>query len=180
VFIFIAFAAELGLRLETASRPARALHPPLASLDASSARVASTQHRFRSKHMKILAPRTHGIIDYLAVFGLALAPTLFGFGGIPATLCYALAVVHLLMSLLTAYPLGAAKIIPFPVHGGIEVVVSIFLVAAPWIFAFANVPAARNFFVASAAALLLVYLVTNYRAADAYRTNDNVRARHPA
>ncbi|HKO46420.1 MAG TPA: hypothetical protein VJV79_01775 [Polyangiaceae bacterium] len=130
--------------------------------------------------MKVLAPRTHGFIDYLAVIGLALAPTLFGFAGVAATLCYVLALVHLAMSLLTAYPLGIAKVIPFSIHGGVEVVVSIFLVTAPWIFGFADVPAARNFFIVSAATLLLVYLLTNYRAADAQRTNDNLHTQHPA
>ena len=130
--------------------------------------------------MKILGPRPHGVIDYLAVVLLALAPTLFGFGGIAATLCYVLAVVHLVMSLVTAYPLGVAKLVPFPIHGGVELVVAIFLVAAPWIFGFADLAAARNFFVASAAALLLVYLLTNYRVTDTHRSNDNLRTQHPA
>jgi hypothetical protein len=130
--------------------------------------------------MKLLAPRPHGYIDYVAVIALALAPTLFGFAGAPATICYVLAVVQLAMSLLTAYPLGLVKLIPFPVHGGVELVTALFLVAAPWIFRFNQVDAARNFFVASAIALLLVYLVTNYRAGDESRTGKGLHPQQSA
>lgn len=119
--------------------------------------------------MKFLSPRIHGFIDYGAVLVLALAPTLFGFAGIAALLCYVLAVVQLGMSLATAYPLGLAHLIPFTAHGGVELVTSFFLVAAPWLFGFADVTAARNFFVIGGIVLLATYLITNYRAADAYR-----------
>ena len=116
--------------------------------------------------MKFLDPRTHGYLDYLAVAVVALAPTLFGFGGVAATICYVVAAMQLGMSLLTAYPLGAAKVIPFTVHGAVELVVAIALVAAPWLFAFSSEDAARNFFIVSGLGLLAVYLVTNYKAAD--------------
>lgn len=116
--------------------------------------------------MKFLDPRTHGYLDYAAVAVLALAPTLFGFGGIAATICYVVAAMQLGMSLLTAYPLGAAKVIPFTVHGAIELVVAIALVAAPWLFGFSSEDAARNFFIVSGLGLLGVYLVTNYKAAE--------------
>ncbi|MGC4000760.1 MAG: hypothetical protein QM767_26230 [Anaeromyxobacter sp.] len=117
--------------------------------------------------MKLLNPRIHGYIDYVAVVGLALAPTLFGFMGVPATICYVLAAVQLGMSLITAYPVSVAKVIPFTVHGGIELLTALFLLAAPWIFAFADVLAARNFFIAAGVGLFLVYLVTDYKAAGA-------------
>ena len=121
--------------------------------------------------MKFLDPKTHGFLDYLAVALLALAPTLFGFTGVAATICYVLAVVQLGMSLLTAYPLGVAKLIPFPIHGGVELATSIFLVAAPWLFGFDDVAASRNFFLAAGLGLLLVYVVTNYKAAERGRSN---------
>jgi len=129
--------------------------------------------------MKLLAPRPHGYIDYLAVIALALAPTLFGFAGVPAAICYILAVVQLTMSLLTAYPLGVVKLIPFPVHGGVELLTALFLIAAPWLFRFHVVDAARNFFIVSAIGLLLVYLVTNYRAGDESRPGKDLRT-HPS
>lgn len=115
--------------------------------------------------MRILSPRIHGYLDYLVVALLLLAPSIFGFVGVAATICYVLAVVQFGMSLLTAYPLGAVKVIPFPVHGGIEFATSIFLVASPWLFNFAHYRGEQLFFVISGIALFLVWMVTNYRAA---------------
>lgn len=112
-----------------------------------------------------LSPRIHGYIDYLAVGMLLLAPTLFNFSGLPAALCYALAVIQGGMSLLTAYPLGAAKIIPFPVHGTIEAITSVALVVVPFLLGFSEIRSARNFFIGSGIALFLVWLTTNYKAA---------------
>lgn len=123
--------------------------------------------------MKVLSPKIHGFVDYVAVAVLIAAPSLFGFGGLAATICYVLAGAQLIMSLLTAYPLGIAHLIPFTLHGGVELVTSLFLVAAPWIFGFAAAP--RNFFLISGIGLLLVYLITNYRAADAYRKKGPVQ-----
>jgi Kef-type K+ transport system membrane component KefB len=114
----------------------------------------------------LLSPRIHGYGDYLIVALLALAPSLFDFSGLPAVLCYVLAVVQLGMSLLTAYPLGVAKIIPFTVHGTIEAVTSIALVLMPFLFGFSRVDSARNFFVILGIGLFLVWLTTNYKAAE--------------
>jgi hypothetical protein len=112
-----------------------------------------------------LSPRIHGYIDYAAVILLALAPTLFGFSGLPAALCYVLAVFQLGMSLLTAYPLGVARIIPFTVHGSIEAAASVLLVVAPFLFGFSEIVRARNFFIIGGIALFAVWLTTNYKAA---------------
>jgi hypothetical protein len=118
--------------------------------------------------MKILSPRVHGYLDYGVVALFLLAPTIFGFAGVAASICYILAAVQAGMTLLTAFPMGIAKIIPFTVHGALEVGVSLFLLASPWLFGFDYVPAARNFFIASAVALGLVWVATDYRAAQGY------------
>jgi hypothetical protein len=115
--------------------------------------------------MHTLKPRPHGVIDYAAIALLAVAPSIFGFGGTPATLCYAIAVAYLLLAALTAYPLGLVKIIPFTFHGGVELVLAPLLAALPWLANFADLPVARNFFLVMAVALLGVWLVTDYRAA---------------
>jgi hypothetical protein len=130
--------------------------------------------------MKFLDPRTHGYVDYLAVALLALAPALFGFTGTPAVLCYVLAVVQLGMSLVTAYPLSIVKLLPFTIHGGIELATSVFLVVAPWLLGFADMADARNFFIVSGVGLLLVYLLTNYKAADQYRVRGPRHERVPS
>lgn len=117
--------------------------------------------------MKILNPRVHGYIDYLAVLYFLAAPSLFGFTGLPATIFYVLAAAHLILTLLTAYPLGVVKVIPFPLHGGIELLAGIALVALPWLLGFANSDVlARNIYVASGVVLFIAWLVTDYKTAE--------------
>jgi hypothetical protein len=115
---------------------------------------------------RVLNPRIHGYIDYVIVAVLALAPSVLGFGGIAAALCYILAVAQFGMSLLTAYPLGAAKVIPFPIHGGIELAAGIVALVSPWLFRFSNVPVARNFFLVAGISVVVVWGLTNYKAAE--------------
>ncbi|MBN1209254.1 MAG: hypothetical protein JXB05_30640 [Myxococcaceae bacterium] len=130
---------------------------------------------------RVLNPRIHGFIDYGIVLLLALAPTLFGFSGLPAALCYIIAVAQLGMSLLTAYPLGVAKIIPFPIHGGIELGVGILAIVSPWLFRFSGVAAARNFFLVAGIAVAVVWALTNYKAAELPgRTGELFRQRRHA
>lgn len=117
--------------------------------------------------MKILSPQVHGVIDYVVVALFALAPTLFSFGGTAQIVSYAVAGVHLLLSVTTAYPLGILKLVPFPAHGVVELIVVPSLVAIPWIFGFNDVANARNFFFASAALVAVVVALTNYKAAEA-------------
>jgi hypothetical protein len=107
----------------------------------------------------------HGYLDYAAVVLLAVAPTLFGFSGTPAALCYVFTILHLGMSMMTAFPLGAVKLVPHTVHGGVELVVAILFVIAPWLFRFADVGAARNFFLILGVGLGAVWATTDYKAA---------------
>jgi hypothetical protein len=115
--------------------------------------------------MHLLKPRPHGVIDYAAILMIAGGPHLFGFSGIPATLCYAIAGLYFGLVLLTAYPLGLLKVIPFTVHGAIELVLAPLLAAMPWLAGFADVRPARVFFLIIAAALAVVWFVTDYKAA---------------
>ena len=119
--------------------------------------------------MKVLNPRSHGYLDYGAVAVLAVAPTLFGLSAVPAAICYFVAVMQLAMSLITAYPVSLAKIIPFTAHGVLELGVAVALTPSPWLFKFSHEDAARSFFIIAGVSLSLVVLVTNYRAADGYR-----------
>jgi hypothetical protein len=114
--------------------------------------------------VKILSPRVHGYLDYLVVLTFALAPSLFRFGGTAAIICYSLAGVQLVMSLLTAYPISVAKIIPFTVHGALEAIVAVALIAMPWLFGFHTDYAARNFFIVAGVGIGIVWVLTDYKA----------------
>ncbi len=111
--------------------------------------------------MKILSPKIHGYLDFLTVIIFALAPTVFGFDGLPATISYILAVVHLLLTLATAFPLGIVKIVPLLVHGGIELIVAVALVILPFILGFTE--AARNFFIGIGIVIFIVWLISDCR-----------------
>lgn len=113
-----------------------------------------------------MSPKAHGIVDYVSVVVLLLAPSIFDFGGLPATLCYIFAVALLGISLITSYPLSIAKVVPFPVHGTIEAISAVGFILAPFLLGFSDVPAARNFFIIGGIALGILFLVTNYAAAE--------------
>lgn len=113
--------------------------------------------------MKILSPRVHGYLDFLVVAVFLLAPALFGLTGAPATISYALAAIHLVLTLLTAFPFGIVKVIPFTVHGALELVTAIALVALPWLLGFSAELPARNFYVGAGFVIFVVWLITDYR-----------------
>lgn len=115
---------------------------------------------------KVLSPKTHAILDYMLAILFILSPMLFGFGGVAATWAYLIGIAYLAVSLLTQYPLGALKLIPFPVHGVLESVMAAVWIIMPWLFGFANIAAARNFFIIAGIALLLVAFLTDYKAAE--------------
>ncbi|MBA3828122.1 MAG: hypothetical protein H0X33_04225 [Taibaiella sp.] len=112
--------------------------------------------------MKILSPRLHGIIDYLVIVFLFLSPKMFGMTGFPATFTYILGSVHLLLTILTIYPLGIIRVIPFRVHGVIEVLVSLVLF---WmaLMQFGDIPLVRNYYIGFSIAVFIVWLITNYK-----------------
>ena len=81
--------------------------------------------------MRILNARIHGVIDLVVVVVFLLAPMLVGLGGRPAAISYTLAVVYLVMVLMTRFPMGLWKTIPFFAHGIVELVIGVFLLILP-------------------------------------------------
>ncbi|MEO5798086.1 MAG: hypothetical protein ABIZ70_01390 [Gemmatimonadales bacterium] len=113
--------------------------------------------------MTIINARVHALLDYVVVCLLAVAPTVFHFAGVPATLAYALAAVHLVLTLCTDFPGGVLKLVPLSLHGAVEFVVSLALVGAAWILKFSTDINARNFYVGTGVLILLVWLLTDYK-----------------
>jgi hypothetical protein len=74
-----------------------------------------------------------------------------------------LAAVHLLLTLITAFPLGAAKLVPFNLHGAVELVVSIAL-ALLGVFYFGLEGVNGVFYLAAGIVIFLVWLLTAYGA----------------
>jgi hypothetical protein len=109
-----------------------------------------------------ITPRVHGILDYAIVAIFLNAPMVFGFSGAPASALYWLAGIHLLMTGITSFPFGMFKVIPFRIHGGIDLALGLFLVAAPWLLGFASNAEARNFFLVVGLLTFAVIALTDY------------------
>jgi hypothetical protein len=112
---------------------------------------------------RAIGPLFHGVIDYLLVIILAVGPGVAGFHGKQQYFCYVLAAVHFLLTVVTRFPLGAAKVIAFPMHGAIELVVGVLLVILPWLANFSAGVLSRNFFVGIGLLILIVWAMTGYR-----------------
>jgi len=126
--------------------------------------------------MKVLSPSAHGVLDYLTVVFFALAPFLFDLHGTYATVCYVLAGGYLLITLLTDFPMGFMRVIPFRVHGGLELVSGPIFMLSPWIFGFADDNlTARNLFMASGIVFLVVWFLTDWKAQTRSMMTDSAR-----
>ncbi|WP_143959256.1 SPW repeat domain-containing protein [Litoribacter populi] len=90
--------------------------------------------------MKIISTRLHGYIDYLMGILLIASPWLFGFynGNTESWIPITIGVVTIVMSLMTAYEVGVAKIIPFKVHLSADFTAGLLLASSPWLFGFAE------------------------------------------
>jgi hypothetical protein len=116
--------------------------------------------------MRFISPKVHGIIDYLVVVFLLASPMYFGFTGLLATFTYALAFVHFLLTVFTNYPPGIFKVVPFPFHGAIELLVGVILLSLAYTL-FADKPDGQLFYVIFGTYLLLTWLVTDYKGINA-------------
>ncbi len=110
--------------------------------------------------MKIISPTNHGYLDYVTVALFLAAPTIIGLTGIAGVIAYALAGIHLTMTLVTDFPLGIAKLIPFSVHGWVERAVGSALVLLPFLLSFQT--PAREFYIVIGIVIILVGVFTDY------------------
>jgi len=111
----------------------------------------------------MIAPSAHRMLDFATVIGFCFAPLVFGLEGAAAALAYGLAVVHFGLTLLTRFPGGAARPVPLVLHGAIEAVVGILLIALPRSLGWSGMP--RLFFMTAGVVILGVWAISCYRAA---------------
>src|SRR2546425_375421 len=80
---------------------------------------------FKDGQMRFLSPQLHQVLDYVTIAAFALSPTLVPLSGVAAIVAYALAVVHLAVTVSTDFPGGSRRPLPLPAHGALEAVVSV-------------------------------------------------------
>src|SRR5271163_94752 len=115
--------------------------------------------------MKIISDQMHGVLDYLTVIIFALAPSLIGFTGVAAAVSYALAIIHLAMTLTTRMPLGVVKLIPMKLHSIVELVVGPVLLLGGLLGP--TLPtASRTFFVVMGVVIFAVWGLSSYGQPD--------------
>ncbi len=110
--------------------------------------------------MRVISADVHRILDFVTVVVFAAAPVLFGLTGTPALLAYVLAGVHLVLTLLTQFSDGGRGVIPFRIHGMIELVVGLVLALLPFVLGWEGM--ARTFYVAVGVVILIVWALSDY------------------
>src|SRR4051812_17567135 len=90
--------------------------------------------------MRFLPTRIHGMMDYAMGLLLMAAPWLFRFarGGPETWVPVLLGGGAFLYSLATDYELGLVRVIPMPVHLGLDAASGLLLAASPWLFGFSS------------------------------------------
>lgn len=110
--------------------------------------------------MRVIPATVHRVLDFVTVLVFAGAPSVFNLTGTPALLSYALAGVHLVLTLLTRFSHSASGMVPLRVHGMIELLVGVALALLPFVLAWDGM--ARTFNVAMGAVILVVWALSNY------------------
>ena len=110
-----------------------------------------------------LNSKIHGIIDYAVVLFLWLSPTLFSLPSLAANFTYLLGGIHLILTVLTNFEMGIIKVIPFKIHGLIELIVSIALVGVAFYLGRVEGNLPQYFYLGFAAAVFATWAVTDYK-----------------
>lgn len=133
--------------------------------------------------MKILNAKVHGYFDFALMAALMFGPSFLGFTETAAaSAAYGFALALLGVVLLTNYPFGIFKAIPFPVHGALEFIASFALALTPGFLGYGDAANIRNFFIALGSGLFLIWLLTDYRPEsrrEFYRTLRRDRDKEP-
>ncbi|SNR46381.1 hypothetical protein [Hymenobacter mucosus] len=113
--------------------------------------------------MKFLSPAAHGVVDVLFITILAMAPIMFDLQPAIDVACYVLAGGYLVITLLTDFKLGLFRVIPFPVHGWLDLLTGIALLAAPLLFQFPAASSERNLFWVLGLVSVVTWFITDWK-----------------
>ncbi len=113
-----------------------------------------------------LNSRIHGAVDYGVVLFLLVSPTVFVLPEMTSKFTYALGIIHLILTVTTKFELGLFKIIPFKIHGIIELIVSLALVAVAFYLGNLEGDLAKYFYLSFAIAVFLTWLITDYNSSS--------------
>ena len=114
--------------------------------------------------IRLLPAWLHAIADYAVGISLVIVALASGGSAGAVGTGIVVGVTVLVVSMLTKYPLGVAKVLPFTVHSAGDYLAAALLLAAPWTLNFASGDTGITaFYVVAGIAVLAVSLVTNYQ-----------------
>jgi hypothetical protein len=106
----------------------------------------------------------HAIADYAVALTLIVVALAVGGSGTAVGTGVAVGAVVLAVSMLTRYPLGIVKVLPFKLHSAGDYLAAILLVVAPFALNFTHADAGLSaLYVVAGVAVLAVSLITNYQ-----------------
>ena len=117
--------------------------------------------------VRLLPAWFHAIADYAVGLGLIIIAVAIGGSGKAVAAGVVVGATVLVVSMLTRYPLGVAKVLPFTVHSAGDYLAAALLLLSPWVLNFHDTDGGLTaVYVVAGIAVLAVSLVTNYQYSD--------------
>jgi len=127
--------------------------------------------------VRVLPALFHAIADYAVGLVLIIAAIAAGGSGKAVAVGVVVGAVVLAVSMLTKYPLGVKKVLPFTVHSGGDYLAAALLIVSPFALNFRHTDGGLTaFYIVAGLAVLLVSLITNYQYSDKRAWNGAVPA----
>jgi len=134
--------------------------------------------------VRVLPAWLHAVADYavgLSLIMVAIAAGAAGADGKGVAIGVVVGAVVLLVSMLTKYPLGVAKVLPFAVHSAGDYLAAALLIISPFALSInSDEPGLTAFYVIAGLAVLAVSLVTNYQYGEKRSWNQSAVKATPA
>lgn len=115
--------------------------------------------------MKIISSKIHAILDYVIAIFLIVIPNLIHLSNFATAFSITLGIIHLILTFVSNFKGGVIKLVPFPVHGTIELIESLTLVVLSFTIFGAN-KTDHFYFAGLAIALFATFILTDYKAKD--------------
>ncbi len=117
--------------------------------------------------VRLLPAWLHAIADYAVGAGLIVIALAVGGSGKAVATGVVVGAVVLVVSMLTRYPLGVAKVLPFTVHSAGDYLAAALLLIAPFALNFHSTDGGLTaVYIVAGLAVLGVSLITNYQYSD--------------
>jgi hypothetical protein len=117
--------------------------------------------------VRLLPAWLHAIADYAVAGSLIIVAAAVGGSDKAVATGIVVGIVVAVVSMLSKYPLGVVKVLPFTVHSAGDYLAAALLVGAPFALDFRSSDSGLSvFYVVAGIAVLAVSLITNYQYSD--------------